>query len=159
MDNCYFCWILTKIIVMIKMLHSGWAYIVLLLLIVSVVNAIIGFTSKRDFKEMDLRIPLFTLIVVHIQLIIGLVTYFLSAQFAFLREHGMGGAMKEAGIRYFIMEHPLMMILAIIVITMGFSRHKKMDTAAGKFKTIAMYYGIGLLFVLSRIPWGQWWSV
>ena len=67
--------------------------------------------------------------------------------------------MKEPEIRLYVIEHPLMMILAIIVITMGFSRHKKMDTAAGKFKTIAMYYGIGLLFVLSRIPWGQWWSV
>ena len=144
---------------MIKMLHSGWAYIVLLLLIVSVVNAIIGLSSKRDFKEMDLRIPLFTLIVVHIQLIIGLVTYFLSAQFDFLREKGMGEAMKEAGIRYFIMEHPLMMILAIALITIGFSRHKRMATANAKFKTIALYYGIALLFVLSRIPWAQWWSL
>ena len=58
---------------MIKMLHSGWAYITLIVLIFAVVNAIIGLSSKKDFKEKDLRIPLFTLIVSHIQLIIGII--------------------------------------------------------------------------------------
>jgi hypothetical protein len=51
-----------------------------------------------------------------------------------------------------------MMILAIILITIGFSKHKKQTTDKGKFKTIMLYYGIALLFVLSRIPWGNWFS-
>ena len=75
---------------MIKMLHSGWAYITLLILIIAVVNAIIGLSSKKEFKEKDLRIPLFALIVSHIQLIIGFIAFFASAHFKFLRENGMG---------------------------------------------------------------------
>jgi multisubunit Na+/H+ antiporter MnhB subunit len=51
-----------------------------------------------------------------------------------------------------------MMILAIVLITMGFSKHKRKTTDAEKFKTLAIYYGIALLFVLSRIPWNQWFS-
>lgn len=143
---------------MIKMLHSGWAYITLLILIFAVVNAIIGLSSKKEFQDKDLRISLFTLIVAHFQLIIGFIAYFLSAQFAFLLDNGMGAAMKEPDIRLFVIEHPLMMILAITVITMGFSKHKKQTTDQGKFKTIALYYGLGLLFILSRIPWSQWLS-
>ncbi len=140
------------------MLHSGWAYITLIILIFAVVNALIGLTSKKEFKEKDLRVSLFTLIVAHLQLIIGFIAYFLSAQFAYVLDNGMGAAMKEPDIRLFIVEHPLMMILAIIVITVGFSKHKKQTTDNGKFKTIALYYGIALIFVLSRIPWSQWFS-
>lgn len=140
------------------MLHSGWAYITLLILIFAVVNAVIGLSSKKEFKDKDLRISLFTLIVAHIQLIIGFITFFVSAQFEYVLDNGMGAAMKEPTIRLFVVEHPLMMILAIILITMGFSKHKKQTTDKGKFKTIALYYGLGLLFVLSRIPWNQWLS-
>ena len=141
---------------MIKMLHSGWAYITLIILIFAVVNAVIGLSSKKEFKDKDLRISLFTLIVSHIQLIIGFLALFVSTQFSFVLEKGMGAAMKEPTIRLFVIEHPLMMILAITLVTMGFSKHKKQTTDAGKFKTIALYYGLGLLFVLSRIPWNQW---
>jgi len=141
---------------MIKMLHSGWAYITLIILVFAVVNAVIGLSSKKEFKDKDLRISLFTLIVSHIQLIIGFLALFVSTQFSFVLENGMGAAMKEPTIRLFVIEHPLMMILAIVLITMGFSKHKKQTTDAGKFKTIALYYGLGLLFVLSRIPWNQW---
>jgi len=140
------------------MLHSGWAYITLLILIFAVVNAVIGLNSKKEFTDKDLRISLFTLIVAHLQLIIGFIAYFLSAQFEYVLDNGMGAAMKEPTIRLFVVEHPLMMILAITLITMGFSKHKKQNTDKGKFKTIALYYGLGLLFVLSRIPWSQWLS-
>ncbi len=140
------------------MLHSGWAYITLIILIFAVVNAIIGLNSKKEFTDKDLRISLFTLIVAHIQLIIGFIAFFVSAQFEYVLDNGMGAAMKEPTIRLFVVEHPLMMILAITLITMGFSKHKKQNTDKGKFKTIALYYGIGLLFVLSRLPWSQWLS-
>jgi heme A synthase len=150
--------LIKKNIIMIKMLHSGWAYITLIILVFAVVNALIGLTSKKEFQDRDLRISLFTLIVAHLQLIIGFIAYFLSAQFAYVLDNGMGAAMKEPEIRLFVIEHPLMMILAIVLITMGFSKHKKQTTDNGKFKTIALYYGIALLFVLSRIPWSQWLS-
>ena len=120
------------------------------------VNAIIGLTSKREFKYKDLRISLLTLIIAHLKLNIGFITYFVSAQFAYVLDNGMGAAMKEPDIRLFVIEHPLMMILAIVLITMGFSKHKKQNTDKGKFKTVALYYGIALIFVLSRIPWSQW---
>ncbi len=141
---------------MIKMIHSTWAIITLLVLIFAVVNAIIGLTSKKEFTDKSLRISLFALIVAHIQLIIGFIGFFMSTQFHFLKEHGMGAAMKDATVRLFVVEHPLMMILAIILITIGFSKHKNKTTDFAKFKTIAIFYGIALLLVLSRIPWSHW---
>lgn len=140
------------------MLHSGWAYIALLVLIVAVVNAAMGFFSDKEFKEKDLRIPLFTLIVFHLQLIIGLIGYYTSNYYDTMRSVGMGEVMKQTELRLMLVEHPIMMILAIILITMGFSKHKKQLTDKGRFKTILLFYGIALLLVLSRIPWGNWFS-
>lgn len=143
---------------MIQMLHSGWAYIALLILIVAVVNAVMGFFSDKPFKEKDLRIPLFTLIVFHLQLIIGLIAYYTSNYYDTMRSVGMGEVMKQSELRLMLVEHPLMMILAIILITIGFSKHKKQKSDKGRFKTIMLFYGIALLLVLSRIPWGNWFS-
>ena len=50
------------------------------------------------------------------------------------------------------------MILAIVLITMGFSKHKRKTTSPEKFKVLAIYYGVALLFVLSRIPWSRWFT-
>lgn len=138
------------------MIHSGWAYITLIILIFAVYNAIKGLTSKKEFEDKDLRISLFTLIVAHIQLILGFIAYFTSDYFSSLVENGMGASMKDAVVRLFAVEHPLMMILAIVLITVGFSKHKKKTTDKDKFKTIAIFYGIALLFILSKIPWSHW---
>jgi len=142
-----------------KIIHSYWAYLVVLLLVIAVVNAIIGLSKNKKFTDKDLRVSLFSLITIHIQLLLGFVAYYLSPFYEHMREVGMGAIMKDPGTRLYIIEHPLMMVLAAILITIGFSKHKKQMDDKGKFKTIAIFYGLALLFVLSRIPWSQWFTV
>ena len=138
-----------------KTLHSYWAYLVLLILIVAVVNAIHGTIKKRTFSDKDLRISLFALIFTHIQLLIGLVWYFMSPWFNLLANDG-SELMKDKATRLLAVEHPIMMLLAIVFITIGWSKHKKKTTDNEKFKTISLFYVIGLLLILSRIPWSNW---
>lgn len=140
-----------------KEIHSYWAYIVLIILIVAVVNAIIGFTSKKEFTSKDLRIGLFALIVSHIQLLIGLAWYFMSPYFNALTSN-TSEVMKTKELRLLALEHPIMMILAIVLITIGWSKHKKKTESAAKFKTFMIFYGLGLLFIFSRIPWTNWFN-
>ncbi|GAB7256008.1 hypothetical protein OBPA_04720 [Polaribacter sp. OB-PA-B3] len=140
---------------MIKDIHSYWAYLVLALLIFAVANAIIGLTQKKQFTDKDLRIGLFTLILTHIQLLIGLAWYFMSPWFQALKADA-GAVMKEPATRLLAVEHPITMILAIVFITIGWSKHKKKTEDAAKFKTFVIFYGIGLLLILSRIPWSNW---
>jgi uncharacterized membrane protein YoaT (DUF817 family) len=66
----------------------------------------------------------------------------------------MGGLTPAA--RLLALEHPTINILALVLITIGWSKHKKKMEATDKFKTIAVFYGLGLVLILSRIPWGQW---
>lgn len=141
---------------MMKMIHSYLAYLVLAFLILATINAVIGLAQKKSFKEKDLRLSLFTLIFIHIQLLIGLGWYFMSPSYLALKEVGMSPVMKNSVLRLLAVEHPLMMILGIVFITIGWSKHKKQTTDKGKFKAIAIFYGVGLLFILSRIPWAMW---
>ncbi|UOK43281.1 MULTISPECIES: hypothetical protein [Flavobacterium] len=135
----------------IQKAHSGVAYLALGILIVAVINAFMGISSKRGFEEKDRKISLFALIFCHIQLLLGLVVYFLSPL-------GMSalGDMSNAALRLTSLEHPLINILAIALITVGWSKHKREDSSNGKFKKIAFLYLAGLLFILSRIPWNLW---
>jgi Na+/H+-dicarboxylate symporter len=135
----------------IQKFHSGWAYLALLLLVVAVVNSVIGMTSKKEFTAKDRKIALFGLITTHIQLVVGLVLYFVSplglASF---------GQMAESDVRIPSMEHPFLNLIAIALITIGWSKHKKATTNEAKFKSITIFYGLGLLLILSRIPWKLW---
>jgi hypothetical protein len=136
---------------MMKDLHSYWAYLVLAMLIFALGNALLGFTKKRNFTDKDLRIGLFTLIVSHIQLLIGLGWYFMSPWYASMKANGI-----DASNRLLAVEHPVTMILAIVLITIGWSKHKKKTEDIAKFKTFVIFYGLALLLVLSKIPWNNW---
>lgn len=135
----------------IQKFHSGWAYLALLLLIIAVVNSVIGLVSKKEFTSKDKKIALFGLIAIHIQLTVGLVLYFVSeVGFASL------GQMKNPALRLTSLEHPLINIIGITLITIGWVKHKKLTTSESKFKTFSIYYGLGLVLILSRIPWKLW---
>jgi len=138
-----------------KEIHSYWAYLVVLMLLFVVFNAIMGLTKKREFTDKDVRIGLFTLIVSHIQLLIGLGWYFMSPAYKALKTNS-AEVMGNSASRLLSVEHPLMMLIAIVLITIGWSKHKKKTEDAAKFKTFALFYGLALLFILSRIPWNQW---
>jgi hypothetical protein len=135
----------------IQKFHSGWAYLALLLLVVAVINAFIGLASKKEFTAKDRKIAIFGLIGTHTQLLVGLILYFVSPL-------GLDslGQMSDKMLRLTSLEHPLINIIAIVLITIGWSKHKKLTTSESKFKTFAIFYGLGLLLILSRIPWSLW---
>ncbi|MEM8764843.1 MAG: hypothetical protein AAGD88_13575 [Bacteroidota bacterium] len=142
----------------LRNLHSYLAYIVLAVLVFAVFNAITGWLGKRQFTmHKDLRISLFALIFSHIQLLIGLILYFVSnSGLRAVQALGMSGLNSAA--RLLAVEHPFTNIIAIVLITVGWSKHKKTDESTTKFKRIGLFYGIGLLLILSRIPWAQWFN-
>lgn len=139
----------------IKTIHSYWAYLVLITLILAILNAIKGRFSNQEFVQKDLRLSLFGLIFSHTQLLIGLLLYFVSPWFDQWSAIGMG-VMKNTESRLYLVEHPIVNILAIIFITIGWSLHKRQSSSARKFNRISLFYGLGLLLLLSRIPWDSW---
>ena len=134
----------------IQKAHSGIAYLALLALVLAAVNAFMGYSSKKPFEKKDKMMALFALILCHLQLVLGLVVYFVSP----IGFNLLGNMETEA--RLTSLEHPLINILAIALVTIGWSKHKKSLTSESKFKTFSIFYGLGLLLILSRIPWNMW---
>ena len=135
----------------LKQAHSGWAYLAIVFLAIAVINAFIGLSSKKEFTGKDRKIALFALIFTHIQLLFGLVLYFVSPL-----GKAVLGQMKDPSSRLTSLEHPLINIIAIILITIGWSKHKNLTDSNAKFKTFAIFYTIGLVLILSRIPYQLW---
>ena len=139
----------------LKTVHSYWAFFVLTILFIAILNALIRMISKKSFNSTDLRISLFGLIFSHIQLLIGLILYFISPWFDQWSSLGMG-VMKNNESRLYLVEHPITNILAIFFITIGWSLHKKQSESSKKFLRISLFYGFGYILLLSRIPWSRW---
>jgi len=118
--------------------HSGWRYLVLILLVIALIQALSGWLGKKPYTEGNRKINLFTLIFTHIQVLIGLVLYFISP-------------LVEAGIRYWKMEHIGMMIFAAILVTIGNAKSKKGDDPVAKHRAIALCFGLALILIIAAI--------
>ncbi|WP_242929087.1 hypothetical protein [Pontibacter vulgaris] len=137
----------------IQHFHSYMTYLVLLGLIISLGNAIAGLAGNKPFTDKDRKLSLLGLIPAHLQWVLGVVLYFLSPLGA---ANFSGEAMKDSVSRLYILEHPLTMIIAVVLITIGFSRAKRLTDDNKRFKSIAIFFGIALLLILVRIPWNAW---
>lgn len=127
-------------------LHSGFRYIVLLLLLLAIIRAWADWLGKKTYSEGNRKLNLFAMISMHTQLLIGIVLYFLSPFVQFT-----GSMMKDNNTRYWTVEHLTAMIIAIIIITIGHSKSKKITLPEGKHKTIALYYTLALIIIVVTI--------
>jgi heme A synthase len=139
----------------LQFIHSYWAYLVLFVLVVATLNALFKFFGNKEFDAKDFRISLFALITMHIQLLLGLILWFTKGYFD---EMTVGEVMKNSTIRNLAVEHPTTMIIAVILITIGYSKHKKKLVSKPKFKMLAIFYTLALVLVLAKIPWNLWFS-
>ncbi len=142
---------------MIKTVHSYWAYLVLALLLLAVYRAISGALMNKEYRPKMFQLALFTLIITHTQLLIALLLYFTSSRFSLWFDLGIGEVMNIPVHRLYLVEHPITNILAVVLITRGYSKHKKKRLSNPKYKTLAIYYSLALVLILSRIPWKAWW--
>jgi cytochrome b561 len=132
--------------------HSLVRWFVLTSLLFSIFRAYNGWFSKRKFSVTDNSVRHWTATIAHIQLIFGLWIYFISPIIDYFL-HNYKDAVHQRQIRFFGMEHSLMMIMAIIIITIGSAKVKHKQADNEKFRTMAIWFTIGLLIILANIPW------
>jgi cation transport ATPase len=127
-------------------LHSTFRYIVLILLLVVVIKSLLGWLNKSKFESLDNKLSLWLLIATHLQLLGGLLLYFVSPRVQFNTS-----TMKEADTRYWTVEHFTMMILAIVLITVARISHKKLASDEAKHKRLFMLNLVALAIIVAAI--------
>jgi hypothetical protein len=133
-------------------LHSLVRWFVLISLLFAIFRAYSGWLSKKSFSRFDNSVRHWTATIAHIQLVFGLWLYFISPIIDYFL-HNYQDAVHQREIRFFGMEHSLMMITAIIIITIGSAKAKRKQTDNEKFRTMAIWFTVALLIILTSVPW------
>lgn len=136
-------------------LHNIFRWLILIAGFTSTARAYIGWTQNRPWTKRDNLWGLLFSIFLDLQFLIGIILYVFLSPLIKSAYHNFGAAMKNPDLRFFAVEHVVVMIVAIVFIHIGRSRSKKAATASGQHKTIAVYFTIGLLLILAAIPWGR----
>lgn len=136
-------------------LHSLWALPTLVITLITILKFLYSFILKKEFKTIDFRMALITMIFNHIQLFIGVILYYTSPKFDWWSE-GISTVMSNSVYRQHLVEHPTANIIGVLIITMGWSIHKRTNLDSKKILRIGGFYFIGLVLILSRIPWENW---
>jgi hypothetical protein len=127
--------------------HSGLRWVLLFSFISSIIILFRASKKGTSFKAVKPYV-LITLIITHVQFIIGLALYFTSPKVIFA-----GTAMKDSVQRFFLVEHISLMLIAIILVTIGYSKWKKATQASKAMRSLFNYYLIALILILVSIPW------
>lgn len=133
-------------------LHSLVRWLVLVSLLFAIFRAYSGWSTHKPFSRFDHAVRQCTVAILHAQLLLGVVLYVISPLvYHFLAN--FNEAVHQRDLRFFGMEHVTMMVLAVAVVTIGAARVKRRTTDTEKYKTMAIWFTVGLLLIFLSIPW------
>jgi hypothetical protein len=135
-------------------LHNLLRWVILVLLLVSIFKAYQGKSTHKVFSSQDKKIWLFTMITAHITLLLGLYQWLLGRYglFTFVVPEGTS-RMKDPFLRFFQVEHPVSMIIAVLFITLAHGMAKKQVADEIKYKKAFRYFLLALVLILAAVPW------
>ena len=135
--------------------HNMFRWLLLVIFILAIAFAITGWLQKKEWAKKDRITGTLLTIFMDIQLLIGLVLYFFVSPLTKAAFADFGAAMKNSGLRFFAVEHILLMILAVIFVHIGKAKTKKAGADWKKHKAAFIWYGISLVLILLGIPWDR----
>lgn len=136
-------------------IHSWLRWILLLLGIIVIIRSYVGWFGNKNYLQLDNRLSVSLVAVFHIQLVIGLLLYFIFSSITQSAFQNFGLAMKDSQLRYWAVEHIFIMILSVVIAQIGRIQIKKTHSNTNKHRNSAIYFTMALILVLSRIPWDQ----
>jgi hypothetical protein len=131
-------------------LHKLLPYLLLLLPLMAIVVSLVKEKNETVSGKPN-KLVLFSLIFSHIQLVVGLVLLVMNIM-------SNSNIMKTPELRKKLVEHPVMMILAVVFITIGYSKAKRATNGRDRAKKIAIFYGLGLLISIVAMSYMDYWS-
>jgi len=136
-------------------LHSWLRWIVLIVAVIAIYKSYIGWRNSSPYGKTDNNLSISFVSSMHLMLLIGLVLYFFLSPITSSAWGSEVSAMKNASIRYWAVEHVFVMVIAVVFATIGRAKAKKKGEDKAKFKTQLIWFSLALVFMLSRIPWGE----
>lgn len=129
--------------------HSGIMWLAVSMLVLSVLFSLLSLIKNNEsFSLKWFKFYKITKWVFYIQTLLGLTLYFISPKVSF-----ESGFMKSETLRFYAMEHPIMMLIVVALISIGLFKARKKEVSILKSKTVFIYYTIALVVVALMVPW------
>ncbi|TSJ47930.1 hypothetical protein [Fluviicola chungangensis] len=133
-------------------LHSLTRWLVVISLIYAVYRGYTGLKFRKPFSKTDNAVRHWTATITHVQLIIGILVYVQSPAVKYFWKH-TGEALRNWDVTFYSLVHALIMLLAIVIVTIGSAKAKRMESDSAKFKTMLLWFLLAFLLIFSAIPW------
>jgi hypothetical protein len=125
-------------------LHAIWRWVLLIAAIIVLVKALIGWLGKRPFTKLDDQLGMAFTMIVDIQVLLGLILWLFHQPGL----QNLSQAMGNAALRFIVLEHPILALIALAFAHIGRSRSKKLTDATAKHRTSFVFYLLSLVFIV-----------
>ena len=133
--------------------HNIFRWLVLIVLVSAIIFAFAGWLGKREWKKRDNLLGLLLTIFMDIQFLVGITLYAFISPITKAAFADFGAAMKNPELRFYAVEHILIMVIALVLIHLGRAKSKKGKVPWKEHRIAAIFYTIGLLLILAAIQW------
>jgi hypothetical protein len=133
-------------------LHNATRWLVLIAGVIAIGIALVGLVRRRPWTRTAKLGSLAYVISMDVQLAIGLLLYVVSplVQIGFADP---AAAMRDSNVRFFFVEHLLLMVLAVAAAHVGSVAARRARDDATKYRRTLLWFGLSLVLVVIAIPW------
>jgi hypothetical protein len=135
--------------------HSLLRYFILIALVVVIVNSLLGVMNKKPFGKWDNKFSLYLLIFTHMQLVVGIIIYFMHLSKVGGLVQFNASTMKTPGLRYWAVEHMLGMLVAVVLITVARASSKRLSDDTARHRRLLVFNLIALAVIVITISIGD----
>lgn len=135
--------------------HNGFRWLVLLFLVFAIFLTISGWVNRRKWTKADNLIGLLLVVIMDIQFLLGIILYAFVSPITKAAFTNFGAAMQNSDLRFYAVEHLLMMLIALALVHIGRAKSKKKTVPWKKYRVASVFYSISLIIILAAIPWDR----
>jgi uncharacterized membrane protein YozB (DUF420 family) len=136
------------------LIHSWLRWAFLIAALYAIIRSLNGKLNHKAFTKDDISAAKILVALTHSMLLLGLILWFISPNIQNALSQGAGVFMKDRYMRLIVLEHPVTNIIAVVLIQIGRIKSQKAYEDSVKHSRSLMYYSLGLILILSKIPWG-----
>ena len=133
--------------------HSWVRWAIVVLAVVAVLRAITGWQNRRPWTKADERAGLLLVIAVDLQVVLGLLLYFVYSPYTAMAMDDFGSAMRLPDLRFWAVEHVFSAVAGVALVHVGRVRARKTSDSLRRHRTTAIFFALALVALLAAIPW------
>ena len=134
-------------------LHSLLRWVVLVIGLLAFARAMTGWTGGRPWTGADNRTGIWFTAALDLQLLAGLVLYLVLSPLTQMALENVAATMRNPSLRFWAVEHPFGMLVALVLAHVARVRIRKAATDASRHQVAAILFGIVMVVLLLSSPW------